>query len=145
MPGLYTYKVTAKELNDSNGMYVCTYRTISSSWTEWQRVLLNGDIIDNCRESYSTDEQLTGGTWIDGKPIYRIYVTFPLVHLQPSEWNIINLLSITGIDEIINARAKRSEDNSIIPLAARSSGTSIEVNPSTNFGISKLILEYTKK
>jgi hypothetical protein len=22
-------------------------------------------------ENYSTDEQLTGGTWIDGKPIYR--------------------------------------------------------------------------
>ena len=37
-PGSYTYKVTAKELNDSNGIYVCTYRTISSSWTEWQRV-----------------------------------------------------------------------------------------------------------
>ena len=37
-PGLYTYKVTAKELNDSNGIYVCTYRTISSSWTEWRKV-----------------------------------------------------------------------------------------------------------
>ena len=43
------------------------------------------------------------------------------------------------------SRAKRSEDNAIIPLAARSIGTSIEVNPSTNFGISKLILEYTKQ
>ena len=38
MPGLYTYKVTAKELNDSNGIYVCTYRTISSSWTAWEKV-----------------------------------------------------------------------------------------------------------
>ena len=37
-PGLYTYKVTAKELNDSNGIYVCTYRTISSSWTAWEKV-----------------------------------------------------------------------------------------------------------
>ena len=37
-PGLYTYKVTAKELNDSNGIYVCTYRTISSSWTKWEKV-----------------------------------------------------------------------------------------------------------
>ena len=46
-PGAYTYKVTAKELNDSNGSYVCTYRTISSSWTEWEKVLLNDDIIDN--------------------------------------------------------------------------------------------------
>ena len=37
-PGLYTYKVTAKELNDSNGRYVCTYRTISSTWTAWEKV-----------------------------------------------------------------------------------------------------------
>ena len=37
-PGLYTYKVTAKELNDSSGIYVCTYRTISSSWTKWEKV-----------------------------------------------------------------------------------------------------------
>ncbi|MBQ2408200.1 MAG: hypothetical protein II309_02090, partial [Bacilli bacterium] len=37
-PGLYTYKVTAKELNDSNGIYVCAYRTLSSSWTEWEKV-----------------------------------------------------------------------------------------------------------
>ena len=96
--------------------------------------------------SYSTDEQLTGGTWIDGKPIYRIYVSFPALELKPREWNIVKSLSITGIDEIINARAKRSEDNIIIPLAARSRGTSsIEVNPFTNFDISKLILEYTKQ
>ena len=37
-PGLYTYKVTAKELNDSNGSYVCTYRTTSSLWTKWEKV-----------------------------------------------------------------------------------------------------------
>ena len=93
--------------------------------------------------NYSTTETPIG-TWIDGKPIYRIYASFPVCELKQNEWNIINLLSITGIDEVINARAKRSEDNAIIPLAARSIGTSIEVNPSTNFGISKLILEYTK-
>ena len=100
--------------------------------------------IDNSN-SYSTEETLTGGKWIDGKPIYRTYVSFPAFELKPYEWNIVNSLSITGIDEFINARAKRSEDNSIIPMAVRSSGTSIEVNPSTNFGISKLILEYTKQ
>ena len=37
-PGTYTYKVTAKELGDSNAIYVCTYRTISSSWTKWEKV-----------------------------------------------------------------------------------------------------------
>ena len=96
-------------------------------------------------KDYSTEETLTGGKWIDGKPIYRICVSFPVCELKPNEWNIVNSLSIMGIDEIIDARAKRDADNSIIPLAARSRDTSIEVNSSTNFGIDKLILEYTKQ
>ena len=103
---------------------------------------VNDSLVD--LSTYSTEETKVG-TWVDGKTIYRIYVSFPAFELKQNEWNIVNSLSITGIDEIINARAKRSEDNAIIPLAARSSGTSIEVNPSTNFGISKLILEYTKQ
>ena len=37
-PGLYTYKVTAKELNDSNSIYVCNHKTISSTWTKWEKV-----------------------------------------------------------------------------------------------------------
>ena len=57
-PGLYTYKVTAKELNDSNGIYVCTYRTLSSSWTEWEKVLNTGDITTTISDS-STDTQVS--------------------------------------------------------------------------------------
>ena len=108
---------------------------------------VSDDVIEyvNNSNSYSTEETLTGGKWINGKPIYRIYVSFPVCELKPNEWNIINSLSIMGIDEIIDARAKRYADNSIIPLAARSRDTSIEVNSSTNFGIDKLILEYTKQ
>ena len=56
-PGMYTYKVTAKELNDSNGIYVCTYRTLSSSWTEWEKVLISGDITTTISDS-STDTQV---------------------------------------------------------------------------------------
>ena len=56
-PGMYTYKVTAKELNDSNGKYVCTYRTISSTWTEWEKVLITGDITTTISDS-STDTQV---------------------------------------------------------------------------------------
>ena len=95
-------------------------------------------------ERFSTTETPIG-TWVDGKTIYRTYVSFPAFEMTPNEWNSVNSLSITDINEVINARAKRSEDNAIIPLAARTSGTSIEVNPSANFGISKLILEYTKQ
>ena len=53
-PGSYTYKVTAKELNDKNGSYVCTYRTISSSWTAWEKVLITGDI-DGSKKLYITN------------------------------------------------------------------------------------------
>ena len=95
-------------------------------------------------ERFSTTETPIG-TWVDGKTIYRTYVSFPAFEMTPNEWNSVNSLSITDINEVINARAKRSEDNAIIPLAARTRGTSIEVNPSANFGISKLILEYTKQ
>ena len=107
-------------------------------WTDWEQLATMDKL------NYSTTETPIG-TWVDGKTIYRTYVSFPAFELKPYEWNTVNSLSITGIHEVINARAKRSEDNAVIPLAARSAGTSIELNPSANFGISKLILEYTKQ
>ena len=65
-PGLYTYKVTAKELNDSNGRYVCTYRTISSSWTAWEKVLITRDITTTISDS-STDTQIPSAKTINDK------------------------------------------------------------------------------
>ena len=107
-------------------------------WTDWEQVATTESL------RYSTEETVCG-TWINGKPIYRKYVSFPTVQLTPDEWITINDLSMAGINEIINARGKRSEDNAIMPLAARSSGvSSIQVNTFANFGISKLILDYTK-
>ena len=57
--------------------------------------------------SYSTDEQLTGGTWIDGKPIYRRVVTDIMVRLNPdhgwinihAEPTVDTMVSITGYDK----------------------------------------------
>ena len=57
-PGSYTYKVTAKELNDSNGIYVCTYRTISSSWTAWEKVCTT-KIADVSNTTVSTNDVFT--------------------------------------------------------------------------------------
>ena len=131
---VYSAKVVNAELD--NKVDITDFDTLKTTVDE----KANKDDINN----YSTNERVIG-TWIDGKPIYRIYVSFPICELKPNVWNIVNSLSIMGIDEIIDARAKRDADNSIIQLAARSSGTSIEVNPSTNFSIDKLILEYTKQ
>jgi hypothetical protein len=47
--------------------------------------------------SYSTDEQPTGGTWIDGKPIYRKVI------LNPT----LNTTLLTGVDDVVNYRVKR--------------------------------------
>lgn len=131
---VYSAKVVNAELD--NKVDITDFDTLKTTVDE----KANKDDINN----YSTNERVIG-TWIDGKPIYRIYVSFPICELKPNVWNIVNSLSIMGIDEIIDARAKRDADNSIIQLAVRSSGTSIEVNPSTNFSIDKLILEYTKQ
>jgi hypothetical protein len=48
-------------------------------------------------QSYSTEETLTGGTWIDGKPIYRKVI------LNPT----FNTTLLTGVDEVVNYRVKR--------------------------------------
>lgn len=98
------------------------------------------------KDIYSTEEVKTNKVWVDGKPIYRRVVSFPSMDITPNDWNTINSLSIAGIDEIINARGKRSADNAIISVGVRSSGvSSIQVTASANFGISELILEYTKQ
>ena len=57
-PGMYTYKVTAKELNDSNGIYVCTYRTISSTWTKWEKVCTT-KVADVSNTTVSTNDVFT--------------------------------------------------------------------------------------
>ena len=66
--------------------------------------LSNGDVYD--ANSYSTDEIKTGGTWIDGKPIYRKVV------IQEN----YNGISIGGqlagyADEIIDLRGSVLYDN----------------------------------
>ena len=44
--GYYTIKVTAKELIGKNNEYVCTYRSDSAKWSDWEKVLSSSDITD---------------------------------------------------------------------------------------------------
>ena len=46
----------------ADGEFVSTVDTVTDE----------GDKFDKSYLSYSTEETLTGGTWIDGKPIYKI-------------------------------------------------------------------------
>lgn len=88
-PGMYTYKVTAKELNDSNGIYVCTYRTISSSWTAWQKVCTT-TVADVNETSIEFDETSLGLTIVNSHSSYKVingicYVTIELNVVPPSD------------------------------------------------------------
>lgn len=88
-PGLYTYKVTAKELNDSNGIYVSTYRTISSSWTAWQKVLTT-TVADVEETKIEFDEAALELTIADNKSFYKVingicYVTIEFNVVPPNE------------------------------------------------------------
>ena len=69
-------------------------------------------------QSYSTDETLTGGTWIDGKPIYR-----KVVSLQ-SETNIAE----TGLQFTLASLGFDSEeiDNILFVYAFNSTGSKTE-------------------
>lgn len=99
-------------------------------------------------ESYSTTEQLTGGTWIDGKPIYRCVMTGLSFGGQANAWS-----TITGtdairnvIDTLIRAEPRRSSDNSFSGTFNIRKGTQkLEYYIYSTFtGCDQLILEYTK-
>ena len=66
--------------------------------------------------SYSTEETLTGGTWIDGKPIYRKVITFNLV---PASVNYTEIINVLNLDLLLTARAKFS-DRPLVDLIAGS-------------------------
>ena len=97
--------------------------------------------------SYSTNETLTGGTWIDGKPIYR-----KVININPKNlcnWEYIPETDNLSIEKIIKATAMGTDGvftDCVVSLYARR-------YPNGNFGFlaynwaliaTIIILEYTK-
>lgn len=69
----------------------------------------SGDISDvgaliTRNASYSETETLTGGTWIDNKPIYRKVFTWPNVGLASGWNNVIQLTADFNPETLVNAR-----------------------------------------
>lgn len=66
--------------------------------------------------SYSTTEHKTGGTWVDGKPIYK--KTFYISALPNGTYADYSNTIISGLKDIVSmsGRAYRSSDNFIVPL-----------------------------
>ena len=94
--------------------------------------------------SYSTDEQLTGGTWIDGKTIYRKVVnkTFSI----SNGWCNIGI-TISDIDKLIRTSMIRVEDSANInDVSFRVDSSKILALRESPLGGSDfyVILEYTK-
>lgn len=61
------------------------------------------DYVD-ASNSYSTEETLTGGTWVDGKPIYR------KVFVVGTFTDYVALMPQADIDELVDIRFKRQYD-----------------------------------
>ena len=102
-------------------------------------------------QSYSTSEQLTGGTWIDGKLIYRRVYTGLAIGTSAGSWTRVGVSLPSNLDKIINATAARITSSSyrndnLISIALISGTLQYYTSSSYTSNVpNTLILEYTKK
>lgn len=116
--GDVVYSTVTTRSGNTNNFYIRYYThplfikatTTASSYTPSTAVQeikdYTKDYVD-AKNSYSTTETLTGGTWIDGKPIYRKVV-------QVGTFTTSNPLSVSipNLDILIDVRLKRNYDTS---------------------------------
>lgn len=106
--------------------------------------------------SYSTNEVLTGGTWIDGKPIYRKVIELPSL---PNNSQVSIAHNITNVESFITVRGIAFNPTSTLSLPipfverngqedvqlyATATDYVISVNYDASAYTGKIILEYTK-
>lgn len=105
--------------------------------------------------SYSTTEQRTGGTWIDGKPIYRKTVTFSTnTTIGSDEGTTFTLaqLGLSNVDNFIsvvahNTVGSKTNERRISPLGMFwLSETQVRLRSVSNLSSSfrSITMEYTK-
>lgn len=102
--------------------------------------------------SYSTDEIKTGGTWIDGKPIYRKVITGIMYELGGKPFFDFDIFDYT--QAIVSSNAFVEDTNSTgyncllnLSLSIFNAGGSVshpDNDPSTIGQTAYIILEYTK-
>lgn len=105
-------------------------------------------------QSYSTTEQRTGGTWIDGKPIYRISVedtSSISASASAISSSAYNILSTKNIEKVISAcwnrPASGSYNSYYVPVEIEITSSSIKkkgMSSASGYTGSYLIIEYTK-
>jgi hypothetical protein len=107
-------------------------------------------------ESYSTEEQWTGGTWIDGKPIYRKCKT-QQTYSGGGTNNIIDLELNGIIDSLVSLRTITKQSNgeqmgdycfsstTLQNCYLKTNGTvQYRAGSSYSYGQTTVIIEYTK-
>jgi len=97
--------------------------------------------------SYSTNEQKTGGYWIDGKPIYRKVVTGLSVTVnQGGDW--VTVCTIPNAESLVSYRMKvaNNQDWSSNVLCMINSSGNVRMYNCTglNCTVNTVIIEYTK-
>lgn len=106
------------------------------------------DYVD-AKNSYSTEETLTGGTWIDGKPIYKI-TKEGTGNFSNSNWTNITLFNdgiqkkVVKIDMICNTCCLRPQSFEITNTLAFSTATSSGSGSTANNAKYILTILYTK-
>ena len=92
--------------------------------------------------NYTTEEQKTGGTWIDGKPIYRKVITGLNISTSTS---YVNLMSVGAIDTIIRTSGMTTSNKTNFALDSVVNGSNIQIRTTySTQGINTVIIEYTK-
>ena len=123
----------------TTGADVETAVALSTSWYD----ALNTKVEQS--QSYELNEILTGGTWIDGKPIYRkVYVNLTFGG-DSNTWSNTGVQNVS-IDKIIKGSAWRGDDFVNIMNFRKNSDGNIKYFTNTSYSprCDTLILEYTK-
>ena len=103
-------------------------------------------------ESYSTDEVCTGGTWIDGKPIYR-----RVFYAENAAGTGLTFAdTIDGLDTVVSVTGMFGDSGAYLLIPYCASGVwshvivgtngTVKFETSGSFGLAKLfvVVEYTK-
>lgn len=135
-------------------VYVYIKATSGLAENQQDNVLNNvKDYVDNSN-SYSTQEVKTGGTWIDGKPIYRKVVDFgalPNATTKKVAHGVSNIGDITHIYGVAHSSAKMTIPLPYargIPIILYATQDDVAIEISTGdyveFTRSEITIEYTK-
>lgn len=126
-------------------VYVYIKATSGLAENQQDNVLNNvKDYVDNSN-SYSTQEVKTGGTWIDGKPIYRnVLINTALINGGEIGWGgLESKIASLNIDNCLRCFAITINDGSRYLQFMPNQGGFISYYSGISNG-SKIIMEYTK-